>query len=156
MKSTVKYLFLSSHLPYYAISEFFLKQSRISPYDSRVETAWWCNDYVNKIALQICHLKWKSLSHVQLSETLWTVARQVPLSMGFSRQEYWSRLPFPPSGYLPNPGIKPASPPLTGVFLYHWATWEAPILFNPSNVAVSIIYLFILFIIYCFFYRTLD
>ena len=112
MKSTVKYLFLSSHLPYYAISEFFLKQSRISPYDSRVETAWWCNDYVNKIALQICHLKWKSLSHVQLSETLWTVARQVPLSMGFSRQEYWSRLPFPSPGDIPNPGTKPTSPTL--------------------------------------------
>ena len=110
MKSTVKYLFLSSHLPYYAISEFFLKQSRISPYDSRVETAWWCNDYVNKIALQICHLKWKLLSHVQLSETLWT--RQVPLSMGFSRQEYWSRLPFPSPGDIPNPGTKPTSPTL--------------------------------------------
>ena len=119
MKSTVKYLFLSSHLPYYAISEFFLKQSRISPYDSRVETAWWCNDYVNKIALQICHLKWKSLSHVQLSETLWTVARQVPLSMGFSRQEYWSRLPFPPPGDLPDPGNEPkslVSPALPGGF----------------------------------------
>ena len=40
----------------------------------------------------------------------WTVAHQVPLSMGFSRQEYWSGLPFPPLGDLPNPGIKPISP----------------------------------------------
>ena len=40
----------------------------------------------------------------------WTVAHQVPLSMGFSRQEYWSGLPFPPLGDLPNPGIKPTSP----------------------------------------------
>ena len=39
-----------------------------------------------------------------------TVALQAPLSMGFPRQEYWSRLPFPPPGHLPNPGIKPASP----------------------------------------------
>ena len=41
------------------------------------------------------------------SATPWTVACQAPLSMGFSRQEYWSGLPFPPSGYLPDPGIKP-------------------------------------------------
>ena len=50
------------------------------------------------------------LSHVQLFATPWTVARQAPLSMGFSRQEYWSGLPFPPLGDLPNPGIEPASP----------------------------------------------
>ena len=48
--------------------------------------------------------------HVQLFVTLWTVAHHAPLSMGFSRQEYWSRLPFPFSGDLPNPGIKPMSP----------------------------------------------
>ena len=45
-----------------------------------------------------------------LFETPWTVAHQAPLSMGFSRQEYWSGLPFPSPGDLPNPGIKPASP----------------------------------------------
>ena len=45
-------------------------------------------------------------------ETLWTVANQAPLSMGFSRQEHWSRLPFPSPGDLPNPGIKPRSPAL--------------------------------------------
>ena len=42
--------------------------------------------------------------------TPWTVARQAPLPMGFSRQEYWSGLPFPSPGDLPNPGIKPRSP----------------------------------------------
>ena len=42
--------------------------------------------------------------------TPWTVARQAPLSMGFPRQEYWSGLPFPSPGDLPNPGIKPRSP----------------------------------------------
>ena len=52
----------------------------------------------------------KSLSGVWLFATLWTVALQSPLSMGFSRQEYWSGLPFPPPGYLPNPGVKPVSP----------------------------------------------
>ncbi|XDA84999.1 hypothetical protein R6Z07F_014785 [Ovis aries] len=50
-------------------------------------------------------------SHVQFFVTLWTEASPVPLSMGFSRQEYWSGLLCPPSrGNLPNPGIKPASP----------------------------------------------
>ena len=44
--------------------------------------------------------------------TLWTVARQVPLSVGFSRQEYWSGLPFPSPGDLPNPGIEAGSPAL--------------------------------------------
>ena len=55
-------------------------------------------------------VKW--LSHVQLFETLWTIAYQPPLSMEFSRQEYWSGLPFPSPGDLPNPGIKPKSPAL--------------------------------------------
>ena len=50
------------------------------------------------------------LGHVRLFETPWTVAHQAPLSMGFPRQEYWSGLPFPSPGYLPNLGIKPASP----------------------------------------------
>ena len=54
----------------------------------------------------------KSLSRVRLFETLWTVARQAPLSMGFSRQEYWIGLPFPSPGDLPNPGIEPGSPAL--------------------------------------------
>ena len=44
--------------------------------------------------------------------TPWTVSRQAPLSMEFSRQEYWCGLPFPPPGDLPNPGIKPGSPAL--------------------------------------------
>ena len=43
---------------------------------------------------------------------LWTVAQQAPLSTGFSRQEYWSGLPFPSPGDLPNPGVEPGSPAL--------------------------------------------
>ena len=61
-------------------------------------------------------------------ETLWTVAHQAPLSMGFSRQEHWSGLPFPPPGDLPDPGIEPASlaaPVLAGGFFTTSATWEA-------------------------------
>ena len=54
----------------------------------------------------------KSPSHVQLFVTPWTVACQAPPSMGFSRQEYWSGLPFPSPGGLPDPGIKLGSPAL--------------------------------------------
>ena len=52
----------------------------------------------------------RSLSRVPLFTTPWTVTHQAPLSMGFSRPEYWSGLPFPPPGNLPDPGIKPRSP----------------------------------------------
>ena len=54
----------------------------------------------------------KSLNCVRLFGTPWTVAYQAPLSMEFSRQEYWSGLPFPSPGDLPNPGIEPGSPAL--------------------------------------------
>ena len=57
-------------------------------------------------------VKVKSLSRVRLFVTPWTVACQAPPSMGFSRQEYWSGVPFPSPGDLPNPGIKPRSPRL--------------------------------------------
>ena len=57
-------------------------------------------------------VKVKSLSRVRLFATPWTVAYQAPLSMGFSRQECWSGLPFPSPGDLPDPGIKPRSPAL--------------------------------------------
>ena len=53
-----------------------------------------------------------SCSFMSDSETLWTVAFQGPLSMGFSRQEYWSGLPFSSPGNLPDPGIEPVSPAL--------------------------------------------
>ena len=49
------------------------------------------------------------LNCVPLFETPWTVMLQAPLSIGFPRQEYWSGLPFPPPGDLPNPGIEPSS-----------------------------------------------
>ena len=62
-------------------------------------------------------MKVKSLSHVWLFVTPWTVAYQTPLSMGFSRQEYWSGLPFSSPGDLPQAGIKPPSPALEGGFL---------------------------------------
>ena len=56
------------------------------------------------------------LSHVQLFATPWTTLHQASLSIGFSRQEYWSGLLFPSPGDLPNPGIELASPTLAGRF----------------------------------------
>ena len=57
-------------------------------------------------------MKVKSLSHVQFFVTPWTVAYEVPPSMEFPRQEYWSGLPFPSPGDLPDLGIEPGSPEL--------------------------------------------
>ena len=77
---------------------------------------------------------WKKELVTQSCPTLfdpWTVACQALLSMGFSRQEYWSGLPFPSAGDLPDPGIKPTSlmsPPLAGRFFTTNITREAPII----------------------------
>ena len=65
---------------------------------------------------------WATLAH---DTTPWTVAHQAPLSMGFSGQEYWSRLPCPPPGDLPNPGVEdPGLPHYTGGLFTIWATRE--------------------------------
>ena len=69
-------------------------------------------------------------SHVPLFSTLWTIACQDPLSMGFSRQEYWTGLLCPLLGDLPGPGIELESlmsPVLAGGFFTTSSTWEAPI-----------------------------
>ena len=71
--------------------------------------------------------KEKSLSRIRLLATPWTVADQAPPSMGFSRQEYWSGLPFPSPEDLPDPGIGLASlvlPAFAGRFFINCATWE--------------------------------
>ena len=70
----------------------------------------------------------QSLSHVQLFVTSWTVACEAPLSMTYFQREYWTGLPFPPLGDLPNPGIKPVSPALAGRFFTTSATWEAQLM----------------------------
>ena len=77
-------------------------------------------------AMHVCMQS--SFSCVWLFATLWTIAHQAPLSMGFSRQEYWSGLPCPPPGTLPDPGIEPVSlmsPALAGRFSTTSTTWEA-------------------------------
>ena len=88
-------------------------------------------------------MKVKSLSRVQLFSTPWAIAYQAPPSVGFSRQEYWSVLPFPSPGDLPNTGIEPGSP----AFQADALTSEPPgkpiskysILFNTSNKASLVV-----------------
>ena len=82
--------------------------------------------YLQISVMCVCMLS--RFSRVLLFETLWTEARQTPLSMGFSKQEYWSGLPRPPPGDLPDSRIEPASlmsPALAGRFFTTSATWEA-------------------------------
>ena len=69
-------------------------------------------------------------SRVQLFVTLWTVARQAPLSTGFPRQEHWNGVPCPPPGDLPDPGIEPGSPAL-----------EADVLSSEPQIGKKWIYL---------------
>ena len=69
-------------------------------------------EFFLNIKVVVLKVKVKSFSRVWLFATPWTVAHQAPPSMGFSRQEYWSGLPFPSLGYLPDPGIEPRSPAL--------------------------------------------
>ena len=84
-------------------------------------------------------VKVKSLSRVRLLATPWTAAHQAPPSMGFTRQEYWSGLPFPFPGNLPDSGIEPmflASPALAGGF-FTTCTWE-----NQDNKKYVDIYIY--------------
>ena len=81
-----------------------------------------------------------SRSVVSDSVTPWTKAHQAPLSMEFPRHEYWSRLSFPPSGGLPNPGLNPHFVCLLHwqVVLYHCSTWEAQCLVQYCPVELSV------------------
>ena len=77
----------------------------------------------------VCACVLSCFTCVQLFATPWTIARQAPLSTGFSRQEHWSALPCPRPGDLPDPWIEPApvkTPVLVGRFFTTSITWEAP------------------------------
>ena len=82
----------------------------------------------SSLSYTVCMCVLSCFSYVRLFRTLWTAAHQAPLSMGFSRQNYWRGLPCPPPGNLPSPGIKLSSftsPPLAGGFFTTSTTWEA-------------------------------
>ena len=111
----------------------------------------------------LCACVLSHFSCVQLFATLWTVAHLVPLSMGFSRQEYplsmgfsrqeyWSELPCLPPGDLPNPGIEPASPvalafQADSLLLSHWGSpWMClAALFVPGELYVKYLYVLLLY-----------
>ena len=83
------------------------------------------SDMAESVLLSVCVCM---LSRGQLSATPWTGACQAPLSMRLPREKYWSGLPFPSPGDLPDPGFEPVSPAIscTGRWiLYHCVNWEA-------------------------------
>ena len=88
----------------------------------------------------VCAVHSQSLSHIRLFETLWTVGHQTPLSMGFSRQEYWRGLPCPPPGDLPDSGIEsesPMSPALAGKYFTISALGKPYHLYETCNTQNS-------------------
>ena len=88
--------------------------------------------YIERLIFS-CACMLSPLSHFRLFATPQSIDHQAPLSMGFSRQELWSGLPFPPTGDLLDPGIEPqslTSPALAGRFITTDATWEAPNIFT--------------------------
>ena len=82
---------------------------------------WWSRQEFNNFCVLSC------FSRVWLFVTPWTIAHQAPLSMRFSRQEYWSGLPFPPPGDLPDPGTEPC--------LLHWQVGSLPL--APRHMGTS-------------------
>ena len=114
----------------------------------RNSTLWKPTDHVISRA---CVLS--CFSHVQLFAALWIVAHQAPLSMGFSRQEYWSRLLCPPPGDPLGPGIKPTSlksPAWAGGFFTASATWKAN---TMSHLKLMQIYVLIVYPVVHLFLR---
>ena len=75
----------------------------------------------------------KLLSHIQLFVTPWNIAYQAYPSMGFSRQEYWSGLPFPFPGDFPDPGVEPMSPALAGGFFTAEPPGKPPHPLHPQS-----------------------
>ena len=95
-------------------------------------------------------VKVRSLSPVQLSGTPWTAAYQAPPSMGFSRQEYWSGLPFPSPGVLPNPGIEPGS------LAFQALTSEPPGKLNITGIKSELFYSLFTTKLYRALYSTIN
>ena len=95
------------------------------PYFRTVALKVWFQDQAHQ---RVCACMLSHFCSVQLFVTLWSIAHRAPLSMGFSRQEYWSRLPCPSPEVLPDPGIEPKSlksPALAVRFFNTSAIWEA-------------------------------
>ena len=96
---------------------------------SDLSRAWGWNSFFI-VLNHTCTRMLSRFSRVRLFVTIWTTAHRAPLSMGFSRLEYWSELPCPSPGDLPDAGMEPASllsPPLVAGFFTSSAAWEAQI-----------------------------
>ena len=98
-----------------------------------------CFSWQTHSKVLLCHAVLSRFSHIQLCATPWTVAHQAPLSMEFSRQEYWRELLFPPPEDLPDPGIELTSLTslaLPGMFFTTGATWEtqSPVEFSHTLI----------------------
>ena len=123
--------FTSLILLTYPIPGFWISLATQQVFNKQLFTFLW----VPALFFQACVIMPSHFSHIRLFATQWTVACQAPLSVGFSRQEYWSGLPYPPSGDLLNPGTEPASlmsPALAGGLFNTSATWDAFLFFQAS------------------------
>ena len=130
------------HLQRHNKPMYHRKHRRIETHHLKTHVApeMWLSS-TSKYLLKLYEVKWKcqSLSCVPLFVTPWTIAHQALLSMELSRQEYWSRLPFPSPGDLPNPGTEFRSPALQGDSLpfepYYLLKRGSPncISFKPHN-----------------------
>ena len=126
-----------------------MKRDKITSAEAKIASLW-LQSLTSSLGMVVGLVAKSCLTLV----TPWTVARQTPLSMGFSMQEYWSGLPFPPPGDLPNPGIEPRSPALQASSLptelpgnslghsknikcSHYRLWVSSI-FEPSRHACSV------------------
>ena len=116
-------------------------KSRVHAKEMMGPKQWKTTGFNIECMVRECACLLSCFSRVQLCATPWTVAHQAPLSMGFSRQEYWSGLPCPPPGDLPIPGMEPVSlmsTALAGGFFTTSATREAHVVHeSESEVAQS-------------------
>ena len=99
-------------------------KSLLQHHSSKTSILWHSAFFIVQLSHPYMKVKVKSLSRVRLFATPWTVAYQAPPSMGFSRQEYWSGLPFPSPGDVPDPGIEPGSPALSADALPSEPPWK--------------------------------
>ena len=107
---------LHRRLNFTSLSWEFVLDKQLKIWSWQIQATEVSNFKLKNVRTWACRSLSQSLSLVELVVSPWTVAHQASLSMGFSRQEYWSGLPFPSPGDLPNPETEPASPALAGDF----------------------------------------
>ena len=137
MKGSLQYAFLFSVATGFESSSFITAKFNYHGFLFSLKAEGTGVFFLNDLKVHQCQcVQW--LSCVRLFAAPWTVARQAPLSMGFSRQEYWNEVPFPSPGDLPDP-VSPMSPALAGGFFTTSATWEAVTLCMCVCVSCSVI-----------------